>query len=65
MPQKKKGVKVNAASPPKPPTQSRLVLSPEEFERVRKIAESRGLSMSAFIRMAVLKEVDRIESGRD
>lgn len=65
MPQKKKGVKVNATRPAKAPTQSRLVLSPEEFERVRKVARSRGLSMSAFIRMAVLKEVDRIESGRD
>jgi hypothetical protein len=56
----------NVAEPPaKATTQARIELPTEEFERVRKVARGLGLSMSAFIRMAVLKEARRVEERRD
>lgn len=45
----------------KPPTTAMLKLPPEELERARRIAARRGLSLSAFLRFVVLKEVDRFD----
>lgn len=38
---------------------ARLMLPPEDFERLRKAARSMGLSISAFVRQAVLKDIRR------
>ena len=45
--------------------QARLELPTDDFERVRKAGRRIGLSVSAFVRMAVLKEARRVEEGRD
>ena len=50
---------------PKATNQARLELPVEEFNRVRAAARRLGLSVSAFIRMAVLRETRRVEEGRD
>ncbi len=57
--------KMTATDAPKLTSQARLELPTEEFDRLRAVARRRGLSVSAFIRMAVLKEMQRIEEGRD
>jgi hypothetical protein len=50
----------------KPETsQARLELPKAEMERVRKAAKSRGLALTAFLRLAVLEKTSRIEEGRD
>lgn len=66
MAKKKENPKVPAtAEPPKLTAQARIELPTEEFERVRTAAKGLGLSVSAFIRMAVLQKTKRIEEGRD
>jgi hypothetical protein len=45
--------------------QARIELPVEEFDRLRKAARRRGLSVSAFLRQAVLLAVDKVEQGRD
>lgn len=46
-------------------SQARIELPADDMERVRKASRKRGMSLSAFIRMAVLKETGRVEEGRD
>jgi hypothetical protein len=50
---------------PKATSQARMELPAADFERVRAASRSIGLSLTAFIRMAVLRETRRIEEGRD
>ncbi len=65
MAKKKTGGRKVTATDEKTTTQARIELPTEEFEQVRAVAKSIGLSVSAFIRMAVLKEARRIREGRD
>ena len=65
MARKKPEVKVQATQDTKKTSQARIELPVDEFNRLRKAAKRRALSVSAFIRQAVLKEVDRVEGGRD
>jgi hypothetical protein len=58
-------VAVAETDEPEPTLQARLELPTAEFERLRSIARSRGLSVSAFLRFSVLKEAKKIEEGRD
>jgi uncharacterized protein (DUF1778 family) len=46
-------------------SQARLELPAEDMEQVRKAARSLGLSLSAFVRMAVLERARRVREGRD
>lgn len=62
---KKKAQGRKVSEPEKTTSQARLELPVEEFEKVRSAARSIGLSVSAFIRMAVLKEARRVDEGRD
>ena len=57
--------KVPATEMPKATNQARIELPVEEFDRLREAARKRGQSVSAFIRMAVLKEIRRVEEDRD
>lgn len=57
--------KMIATEPVKTTGQARIELPTEEFDRLRRAAKRRGQSVSAFIRMAVLKEVQRVEEGKD
>jgi predicted DNA-binding protein len=66
MDKKKRNPERPAPSPVKqPPTQAVLKLPHEELERVRRVAKQRGLALAAFLRATILKEVERIEEGRD
>ena len=44
---------------------ARIELPEDDYERVRAVAKSLGLSVTSFIRMATLKEARRVEEGRD
>lgn len=44
---------------------ARIELPDDDYERVRAVARSLGLSIASFIRMATLKETRRVEEGRD
>jgi hypothetical protein len=41
---------------------ARIELSDEDYERLRKVSRINGLSISAYIRQAVLKQIRRDES---
>jgi len=41
---------------------ARIELSPEDYERMRRVAKASGLAMAAYIRQAVLKQIRRDES---
>lgn len=63
---KKKGASRPPAKPPKPLTaQARLELPKDDMERVRAAAKSRGLALVAFVRLAVMEKLARVEGGRD
>lgn len=62
---KRRSGEQDPAEEEKTTNQARLELPTAQFDRLRKAAERRGLSITAFLRMAVLKEIERIEEGRD
>lgn len=41
----------------------RLDLKPEDFERLERLAEKRGLNKASYARMAVLRLLDEDEAG--
>lgn len=66
MAKKKSGdPKLPATEAIKATSQARIELPTNEFEKLRAAARKRGQSVSSFIRMAVLKEVQRVEEGKD
>jgi uncharacterized protein (DUF1778 family) len=58
---KKKRVRQMTTAAPEKTSQARLELPAEEMDRLRRAARSIGLSLSAFIRMAVLEKAADVE----
>lgn len=42
---------------------ARIELSDDDYERLKRVAKANGLSVSAFIRMAVLQRIRKLEAG--
>jgi hypothetical protein len=58
---KKKAVKVSTAVDAKTTSQARLELPAADMDRLRRAARSIGISLSAFIRQAVLEKAVDVE----
>jgi hypothetical protein len=62
MAKKKPGGKVPATSNQPTIRHARIELDDNDYERLKRVAKSNGLSIAGFIRQAVLKQIRREES---